>query len=58
MHYVQPIKINWYSDNEDIYVLLKVQDSPYGTVYATQLTSIAAKDNVSATVEVRRIQLT
>ena len=31
----------------------QVQDSPYGTVYATQLTSIAAKDNISATVEVR-----
>jgi len=31
----------------------KVNDSPYGPVLATQLTSIAAKDNFSSTVEVR-----
>ena len=30
----------------------QVQDSPYGEVKATQLTAVAAKDNVSATVEV------
>ena len=31
----------------------QVQDSPYGKVMATELTAVAAKDNVSATVEVR-----
>lgn len=31
----------------------QVQDSPYGTVLATELTAVAAKDNVSSTVEVR-----
>jgi len=28
-------------------------DSPYGEVLATQLTAVAAKDNVSAVVEVK-----
>ena len=31
----------------------QVWDSPYGTVDASTLTAVAAKDNVSATVEVR-----
>eukprot|EP00095_Tigriopus_kingsejongensis_P008816 maker-scaffold1015_size70757-snap-gene-0.10 protein:Tk08816 transcript:maker-scaffold1015_size70757-snap-gene-0.10-mRNA-1 annotation:"hypothetical protein DAPPUDRAFT_305821" len=31
----------------------QVKDSPYGEVMATMLTAVAAKDNVSATVEVR-----
>ena len=31
----------------------QVEDSPYGTVHATALTAIAAKDNFSSTVEVR-----
>lgn len=30
----------------------QVQDSPYGEVLATTLTAVAAKDNVSSTVEV------
>jgi len=34
----------------------QVNDSPYGTVYATALSSVAAKDNTSATVEVRMRQ--
>ena len=33
-----------------------MRDSPYGNVYATQLSSVAAKDNTSATVEVRMRQ--
>ena len=31
----------------------QVEASPYGPVAATQLTSFAAKDNISATVEIR-----
>ena len=31
----------------------QVHDSPYGEVKASMLTAVAAKDNVSATVEVR-----
>ena len=31
----------------------QVNDSPYGTVMATHLTAVAARDNTSATVEVR-----
>ena len=30
-----------------------MNDSPYGTVLASHLTSVAAKDNFSSTVEVR-----
>ena len=33
-----------------------MNDSPYGTVYATALSSVAAKDNFSSTVEVRMRQ--
>ena len=32
----------------------QVHDSPYGEVKASMLTAIAAKDNVSATVEVKK----
>ena len=35
----------------------QVHDSPYGEVKASMLTAIAAKDNVSATVEVKIIHL-
>ena len=35
----------------------QVHDSPYGEVKASMLTAIAAKDNVSATVEVKNIYL-
>ena len=31
----------------------RVQESPYGEVLASTLTAVAAKDNVSATVEVQ-----
>ena len=31
----------------------QVNDSPYGTVLASHLTAVAAKDNFSATVEVK-----
>jgi hypothetical protein len=31
----------------------QVNDSPYGTVMASMLTAVAARDNVSSTVEVR-----
>ena len=34
----------------------QVHDSPYGEVKASMLTAIAAKDNVSATVEVKKLQ--
>ena len=45
--------LNPYKVSELYFPFFKqVADSPYGTVYATQLTSIAAKDNVSAIVEV------
>jgi len=36
-------------------ILLQVDDSPYGDVLGTQLTAIAAKDNVSAIVEVSKM---
>ena len=32
----------------------QVHDSPYGEVKASMLTAVAAKDNVSATVEVKK----
>ena len=35
----------------------QVHDSPYGEVKASMLTAVAAKDNVSATVEVKNIHL-
>jgi hypothetical protein len=54
-HFLQLV-LFWYfrtKNNQTVIKIFQLWDSPYGEVLATQLTAVAAKDNVSAVVEVK-----